>query len=129
MSKRIFINMPQDAIDAYIASMKVVFDTADAEMYRKNWRNASGFYQIQSGFESEDEFLASCWDADRKHHMAVLADLHSLIEHCDADRLKSRLWYQNKASRSYFEAVTGVRLGKSDKTMRAAIDAWIASVA
>lgn len=54
-----------------------------------------------------------------------LRKLYSAIMEKDEKQLKELLWYQNKNYRAIFEEETGVKLGKTDKSMRIAIDDWM----
>lgn len=54
-----------------------------------------------------------------------LRRLYTAINEKDGKQLKELLWYQNKNYRAIFEEETGVKLGKTDKSMRIAIDDWM----
>jgi hypothetical protein len=50
--------------------------------------------------------------------------LDHAIQRKDIGLLKELLWYENKKYRGFFQESTGVDLGKTDKSMRLAIDKW-----
>lgn len=70
----------------------------------------------------KDAFTTS--DITKAHK--TLGRIVEAIEARDLQALKDRLWYDNKISRKFFTAYTGVELGKTDKSMRLAIDQWAA---
>jgi hypothetical protein len=132
-TQAVFINLSFDspAAKAYLdAMMKLVLEPFDNKgstiehTWRANYENAARRGVDVSEYGGVEGFVAASKANERARHEQQLTTFHREIESRDADKLKSRLWYQNKVSRAYFEAVTGVNLGKTDKSMRPAVDEW-----